>query len=86
MSYQEQSVTLDTGDILLLYTDGVIEARNPTGQQFGEEKLQKLLKKHRSLSPDELREQIYRAIRQHTQNAAQQDDITLLILKVQEQT
>jgi sigma-B regulation protein RsbU (phosphoserine phosphatase) len=80
--YEEKSITLNSGDLLVFYTDGVIEARNPGGEQFGEEKLQNLLSKHYTLSPDELKEQIYKAICQHTQNTEQQDDITLLILKV----
>lgn len=82
VTYEEKSIALNTGDILVLYTDGVTEARNPAKEQFGEEKLQKLLSKHRSLSPDELKDKIYKAIRKHTKGAEQQDDITLLILKV----
>jgi sigma-B regulation protein RsbU (phosphoserine phosphatase) len=82
VTYEEESIALNTGDILVLYTDGVTEARNPAKEQFGEEKLQKLLSKHRSLSPDELKEEIYKAIRKHTKDIEQQDDITLLILKV----
>ena len=84
--YEEKSIALDSGDLLVFYTDGVIEARNPAGEQFGEEKLQNLLSKHQALSPDELKEQIYQAIYQHTKNTEQQDDITLLILKVKEET
>jgi sigma-B regulation protein RsbU (phosphoserine phosphatase) len=82
VTYEEQSTTLDSGDILVLYTDGVVEARNPAGELFGEEKLQNLLSKHHSLSPDELKDKIYKAICQHTKDTEQQDDITLLILKV----
>jgi sigma-B regulation protein RsbU (phosphoserine phosphatase) len=82
VTYEEKSIALNTEDILVLYTDGVTEARNPAKEQFGEEKLQKLLSKHRSLSPDELKDKIYEAIRKHTKGVEQQDDITLLILKV----
>ena len=84
VTYEEKSIVLDPGDILVLYTDGVVEARNPAKEFFGEEKLQNLLSKHHSLSPDELKDKIYKAICRHTKDAEQQDDITLLILKVLE--
>ena len=82
--YQEHTIILNPGDVLLLYTDGVIEARNPAGQQFGEKRLQELLHKHQSLPSDELWQQIYQAIHQHINGAVQHDDITLLVLKIQE--
>jgi serine phosphatase RsbU (regulator of sigma subunit) len=83
--YKEHTILLNAGDILLLYTDGVTEARNPAGQQFGEKRLQELLKLHRFLPPHELQQHIYEAIRRHINGAEQHDDITMLILKIQEE-
>jgi sigma-B regulation protein RsbU (phosphoserine phosphatase) len=82
VEFEERSITLKTGDTLLLFTDGVIEARAPNGEQFGEVRLQKLLNDHGVLPPDELVERIYRMIRAYTEETVQQDDITLLILKL----
>jgi sigma-B regulation protein RsbU (phosphoserine phosphatase) len=84
VDYQEHTVTLNPGDVLLLYTDGVIEARNPAGQQFGEERLQEMLQKYQSLPSDKLWQRIYQAIHRHINDAVQHDDITLLVLKIQE--
>jgi len=82
--YQEHTTTLNPGDVLLMYTDGVIEARNPAGQQFGEERLQELLQKYQSLPSDKLWQRIHQAIHRHINGAEQHDDITLLVLKIQE--
>ncbi len=85
VSYEEQVNTLHPGDILVLFTDGIIEARNPDGEQFGGDRLRTLLRKNTSLTPDALADQIYLATHQYSQNTLQQDDMTLLILKVKEE-
>ncbi len=83
--YEERAITLHPGDALILYTDGVIEARNPDGEQFGQDRVQELLTEYGSLSSDVLAKRLYKAIRRHIQDTIQQDDMTFLILKVQEQ-
>ena len=80
--FEEKSIVLDPGDIVLLYTDGVVEARTPHGELFGEDRLKRILIRHDWRSPEDLTNHIYQAIYQYTENAAQQDDITLLILQV----
>jgi serine phosphatase RsbU (regulator of sigma subunit) len=86
VQYEERTVTLGPGDVLVLYTDGVIEARSPEGEQLGEDRLQALLTEYNALPPHALAEQVYEAVNQHMQGTAQQDDITLLVLKVQEES
>ncbi len=80
--YEEQSVVLDPGDILTLYTDGAIEARNGNGTQYGEDRLRRLLSRYSSLRPSEITRCIYESIYQYTGPSPQQDDITLLLLKI----
>lgn len=83
VAYREQTITLEPGDILLLYTDGIIEARNPAGQQFGETRLKNLLAEHPTLPADQLSQRIYKRVQQHIDTAEQHDDITLLLLRVE---
>jgi sigma-B regulation protein RsbU (phosphoserine phosphatase) len=83
-AYEERAAPVERDDILLLYTDGMVEARNLAGEQFGVERLQDLLKKHRNLSPNELKVEIFRSVSQFTRDTEPHDDITLLILKVGE--
>ena len=52
--YEEETVLLQAGDTLFLYTDGISEAQNLTGEEFGEERLTQLLVEKRCLPPDGL--------------------------------
>jgi serine phosphatase RsbU (regulator of sigma subunit) len=80
--YEEASARLEAGDSLLLYTDGITDARNLDGEDYGEERLQKLAS---CMSRDYSAEQIIRAVAEDvsrfTGGAEQADDITLMALK-----
>lgn len=79
--YQEGSVTLGTGDVVVMFTDGVSEAMNAEEVDFTEERLEQVLKNIRSLSPSEIIEQIQLALEAHTQGTPQSDDITMLVFR-----
>ncbi len=78
---EETSLDLDDGDTLLLYTDGVTEARNPKGEEFGLDRLKILLEAYGALEPRHLVDQIIAKIAQFVKDADQHDDITLVALK-----
>jgi len=82
VSYEERTTELQLGDVLVLYTDGVTEARNKGGEQFGEERLYQVVEEKSHLSAQELLDEIYRRVRQFSGELAQRDDITMLIMKV----
>jgi sigma-B regulation protein RsbU (phosphoserine phosphatase) len=75
--YSEKTLALEAGDRLLLYTDGLTEARNGQGTLFGEEALAAMLLDSGSLTPDEAADQIIAAVQQWAES--QDDDLTLLI-------
>jgi sigma-B regulation protein RsbU (phosphoserine phosphatase) len=79
--YQEGSVTLGSGDVVVMFTDGVSEAMNAEEEDFTEDRLEQVLKKVRTLSPSEIIEQIQLALEEHTQGTPQSDDITMLVLR-----
>jgi len=81
---EERTLRLGTGDVVLLFTDGVTEATNAAGEPFGEERLAALVAAHGDLPFEELRERILREIRAFVGGAALQDDLTLVLLKVDE--
>ncbi|MDZ7370420.1 MAG: serine/threonine-protein phosphatase [candidate division KSB1 bacterium] len=84
-SYQEMTLELDKGDLLVLYTDGIPDARNSNGIFYGEERFFRLLgEADRSRSARQLGELIISAVNRFVDNAPQADDITLLILKRRE--
>jgi phosphoserine phosphatase RsbU/P len=79
--YQEGSVTLGSGDIVVMFTDGVSEAMNAQEVDFTEERLEEVLKTVRSKSPSEIIRSIQAALEEHTQGTPQSDDITMLVFK-----
>ena len=54
MGYEEATVELYPGDVLLVFTDGVPEAHNPEDKEFGEERLQQLLRRTAHLPANEI--------------------------------
>ena len=84
--FEEQSYTLGTvqlapNDRLVLFTDGVTEASNPQGEEFGDQRLLSLLEEHRALPAAALREKIAAAISEFS-GGHLTDDATLLVLAV----
>ncbi len=82
--YQQETVKLRTGDLVAFYTDGVVEAENPRGEQFGEERLEYLLRTNSFLTADDISGLIIEEIRRWSQGREQRDDITVVALKVTE--
>jgi len=77
------AVTLEPGDILLMYTDGITEAFNEEDADFSEERLVAFLEKNRSLPSRELLDGLLAEIRSFRGNAPQSDDITMMVLRVE---
>ena len=75
------SLELNFGDLIFLYTDGVTEAANRNDDFFGEQKLLDLLKNNHALQPENLVAEIFNEIRNFTDEAKQNDDITILSIK-----
>jgi phosphoserine phosphatase RsbU/P len=73
-------VALTPGDTLVLYTDGITEARSAEGEEFGESRLLDTLKCHCHLAVEPLLQKVVGAVRQFT-SGEQEDDITLVIAR-----
>jgi sigma-B regulation protein RsbU (phosphoserine phosphatase) len=74
-------VSLQSGDIVLIGTDGIWEARNPTGEQFGKHRLRELLSSHSSRTAAEIRGAVAEAVYEFIGTGSQEDDITLVVIK-----
>ncbi len=81
----QTQVQLQSGDGVVLYTDGIIEAKNSQRQEYGLERLCEVLSQHWQQTVDEIRQAVVADVQQHIGNSKIRDDITLLILK-QKQT
>ncbi len=81
MSYQQKSCRIENGDVLVLFSDGVTEARGGADaeQEFGEERLISVVQKERQRSVDDIIARIRGEILSFSQGAAATDDITLVL-------
>lgn len=77
--YTEREVQLYSGDKLLLFTDGVTEARNPAGEEFGEKRLQECLRSYRDRNAAELRTLILNEVTRFCTNNFD-DDAALMVV------
>ena len=82
-AYEEKSIQLNDQDCIVLVTDGIIEANNKSGERFGIEALQKIVKKH-PVDKDaaSLCDSIYTSVTQFSEGAHQHDDLTIVTLKL----
>jgi phosphoserine phosphatase RsbU/P len=78
---QDASVRVAPGDTLALYTDGVIEARSPTREFFGEERLSELVGASRGQSAQLLCDRVVAEVQKHTGQQQQSDDITVVAIR-----
>ena len=81
--YPERQVVITSGDRLLMFTDGLVEAENAEGEAFGDSKMKGLVRDHRTATAPELSQILLKALRTwQPPSQAQHDDITLVIVDV----
>lgn len=82
MAFEEQQQQLAPGDILLLYTDGIVEAENNQGELYGLERLENSLKRHADKEAQHLLEQLLADSQSFCHGKPFKDDVTLVVMKV----
>jgi sigma-B regulation protein RsbU (phosphoserine phosphatase) len=77
------AVTLEAGELVFLFTDGIVEAASPEGKRFGLERALGVVRAHRHETPDEILEALFEAVDDFS-GSQLQDDITAVIVKAQD--
>jgi sigma-B regulation protein RsbU (phosphoserine phosphatase) len=80
MPFEIDSIELYSGDRIVLYTDGVSEAVNPQGEEFGTERIETIVKRNSNSSASDLLNAILDNVTQFRGDAYQNDDMTLVLL------
>ena len=80
---EEESFSLQTGDTVVIYTDGLTEARNIKEEEFGEDRLTELIKSHPIQSAEELLQRIKNGYFTFTGRAEPHDDLTCMVIRIQ---
>jgi sigma-B regulation protein RsbU (phosphoserine phosphatase) len=81
-TYKQMSTTLEPGDVVVMYTDGVTEAVNSANDMFGDERLEELLVRIRGKSAEQIQSSILDEVVAFTGDLPQGDDITLVTIKM----
>ena len=79
--YSHQQLVLEPGDTLIVYTDGVTEAQDNRGREFGEKRLSDIIWTESSLSPAGLQEKLLASVQEFVGETPIRDDLTLLLLR-----
>ena len=77
-----EEVSLTPGDIVLMITDGVLESTSPAGEDFGAERVLQVLREQGGASATQIANAVADAASRFSAPTAQQDDITVVVLKV----
>lgn len=80
--YEQALIETKPGDLLFAYTDGLTEALDLNGEEFGEQRIKDTLKAHSLLSVYEIRDELVRRVKAWSKGAPQYDDLTFVIMKV----
>ncbi|MDH3267984.1 MAG: serine/threonine-protein phosphatase [Ignavibacteria bacterium] len=78
--FSSKTIQLNSGDLVVIYTDGIIEARDENNEEFGQQRLENFVKENKNKSAKEFLSDFRKSFKEFTKNI--QDDITLLVLKV----
>ncbi len=79
--YEQASIQLGVGDILVLFTDGVSEAMNEHGEDFTEDRLLEVVRRSKGGTSQEIINSVLAGVEEHVRGTPQSDDITLLVLR-----
>ena len=79
--YREERATVEVGDMLVLYSDGVTEATDPEQEEFGEARFIEVLQRHRKEPAEVIVDAVTKALTDFAAAAPQADDITLVVAK-----
>jgi sigma-B regulation protein RsbU (phosphoserine phosphatase) len=81
MQYEERQVLMQPGDILLAYTDGIVEPENVYGEEFGVERMMELVVKYQKEASDEIIARIMEAVPHWTGSSELSDDMTVVLAR-----
>jgi serine phosphatase RsbU (regulator of sigma subunit) len=80
--YEQFTISMDPGDRLFVYTDGIIDTPSPEGESFGLARLKDVLDVNAAVPLSELKSAVLRTLNQYAQKELTHDDVTLIALEI----
>ena len=81
IDYDEEEILFDKGSILVVFSDGITEAMNEKQEEYGDERLEKLIERNSTLTSQELVSKILSDVQNFALGVPQFDDITMMVIK-----
>jgi sigma-B regulation protein RsbU (phosphoserine phosphatase) len=81
INWKEETYEMNAGDLLIAFTDGIPEASNQNGEQFGDERLERFVITNREQPPEQLTNSIMNEVNEFIKDNPRSDDITMMILR-----
>jgi len=81
-AYEQETVQMKSKDLLFLYTDGLTEAQNLTGEEFGTARIMEALKSYASLPVAQIRDEVVKRVKEWCFGMPLYDDLTFVVMKV----
>jgi sigma-B regulation protein RsbU (phosphoserine phosphatase) len=75
------TVRMESGDVLLIYSDGVTEAMSSTSEEFGEDRLMEFMRGSRALSPVDMVDSLIQRVREFSNRGKPTDDVTVVVMR-----
>lgn len=82
LTCQAGTIEVDSGDLLVLYTDGLVESQSPSHQMFGKRRLRELMYRSAHLRPWEVRDAIVTSMLEFSGGATLKDDVTIVVARI----
>jgi sigma-B regulation protein RsbU (phosphoserine phosphatase) len=80
-TFEEETVTLQPGDLIVLFSDGVTEAMNPDSEEFTDDRLLACAEKHRGQAPQQVLDALLADVQAFCAGATQSDDVTVVMVR-----
>jgi serine phosphatase RsbU (regulator of sigma subunit) len=81
-NFKEATRDIAPGQIIVIATDGIWEARNPNGEMFGKDRLHKIIQQNASATAKEIQSAVFESIRRFQKDTILEDDMTLVVIKI----
>lgn len=82
MPYEQETIQLQHGDWIIMFTDGISEAMNDKDEEFEEHRIEEFVSANLTLSAEEMKQKLYSEVKNFTRGVPQSDDITMIVVKV----
>ena len=81
VAFEEETVTLEKGDLIIAFSDGVTEAMNPDNEEFTDERLLACASAHRGEPPQQIMNALLGDVQTFCAGATQRDDVTVVMVR-----